>query len=644
MVSVALLAGGFAAPGYALVHPPVTIAGPANDIIEVDGSAMAPDGSGGVVYRQQGAEGIEHVFVIRFVDGQWSAPVQVDTADPYGASMPAIAAGDEGRLLVVWVQARNIGPTKATLYALMSASLQPGASGFGAAVMVDPSVGEPYDGDVSGVDPSLAMNPANGQAYVVYRVIDNDCGAYGNDPPDNLCSQGKLIEVRLARFNYLRWTLLGAVNRASQIAMRTPDSSNAPSIGIDVEGNGIVAWQEPDSGDVARIYVRRLFGTAKGNVLEASPETIEGRAVTSDAEAPVVAMSPYGEARVLYRISGAPGSAVPVAELYMNSISSELDLKAAQLSGPVRVAEQASGLGAPSAGVDREGDFRVTWTQGSTVQELGGTLDATGSPISIGATAAQLAPTTINPAGGGTTAWLASANGAPAVDVREDYAEGAFQLAQFGGTIPGAISGLSLGGSGRGDALIAWMVGSPGDSEIVGDFVQAPPSPFTVITPLGWVRGQDATISWEGAPDAVTGVTYTVYVDGKARIRGLTGLTAHLSPAGLGSGIHHVQVLAVDPSGQETMSNENVLKVDASPPTVTLRLADHGLSVTVTVRDHASGVDAKATRIFFGDGTHVNGRVTASHLYPRAGRYTVTAQVRDNAGNHTTVHLQISVR
>lgn len=643
-VAVSMLACAVTVPAYATVHPAATIGGPSPTILDVDGAAMAPDGSGGIVFREQGAGGIAHVFVMQFINGQWGSPMQVDTSDPYGASMPAIAAGDGGRLLVVWVQPRNVNTKGVTLYSLMSASLQPGTSSFGEAVTVDPDVGEPYIGDVSGVNPSLAMNPANGQAYVVYRVIVNDCDSTRGDPPSSLCAGGKLIQVRVARFDYLRWSLLGPVNRTLQIGMREPTISNAPSIGIDLNGNGVVAWQEPDSGDVARIWVRRLFGVVQGNVLEASPETIGGRPVTSDAEAPTVAMSPYGEARILYRMSGAPGSAVPVTQLYMNSISSELDLNASHLSAAVPLAGAAEdGIGVPSAGVDEQGDFRVTWTQGDAVRELGGTFETTGSPISIGSAEAQLAPTTINPAGGGTTAWLTAVGGLPAVQVREDYAQGAFQLAQFGGSIPGPISGLSLGGDGQGDALIAWMVGLPGHAEIISDFVQAPPAPFKVITPRGWVRGQDATISWEASPDAVAGVTYTVYVDGTARIKGLTGLSAQLNPTGLGDGVHHVQVLARDAAGQETMSNENDLKIDSDPPTVKLKLIDGRRGVSVTVSDHSSGVDAGATRISFGDGSHINDRTHATHIYGGAGTYTITAQVRDNVGNRATVHLRVSV-
>jgi hypothetical protein len=646
--SAALLCLLAPAGARAVIHPAAVLDGPANDIIDVDGTAMAPDGSGGIVYRKQVA-GVAHVFAIQFVNGHWGSPIQVDGANPYGASMPTIAAGNGGRLLVVWVQPRNVNSQGTTLYELVGASLQPGASTFGAAIIIDPSVGEPFSGDISAVDPSLAMNPSSGQAYVVYRVITDDCNNLVGDPPNSSCPPGgsadELIDVRVARFNYLTWTSLGAINRASQIPMRDPTAGNAPSIGIDLNGNAVVAWQEPDSGGVARIWVRRLFGTVLGNVLEASPETAGGRPITSDAEAPTVAVSPYGEARIAFRVDGAPGSAVPATQLFLNSISSALGLNAAKLGGAVAVAGATqSGLGAPSAAIDQKGDFRLAWTQGGSARELAGTTQTIGAQLGIGPAAAPQEMTSINPAGGGTGAWMASSAGLPAVAVREDYAQGAFQLAQLAGNVSGPIAGLSLAGSGQGDALLGWTQGAIGQAEVVGDFVQAPPAPFSVDAASGWVRGRSAAITWESSLDAQAGVTYVVYVDGKPRLKGLTGLAARLSSVSLGDGVHHLQVLATDASGQQTMSSERALKVDANPPTVSLSRVDHQRGVRVTVSDKASGVDAAATRISFGDGQHLDKHARGSHEYARAGLYTIRVTVRDKVGNHAIVHLRARVR
>ncbi|MCL2769086.1 MAG: PKD domain-containing protein, partial [Solirubrobacterales bacterium] len=104
------------------------------------------------------------------------------------------------------------------------------------------------------------------------------------------------------------------------------------------------------------------------------------------------------------------------------------------------------------------------------------------------------------------------------------------------------------------------------------------------------------------------------------------------------------QVLATDSAGGEMMSAGAELKVDADPPIVSLRQLDRDRGVRVTVRDRASGVDSAATRIAFGDGRRSRAHDVATHLYRRAGTYTITARVRDRAGNHATVQLRVRVR
>ncbi len=630
----------------AVIHPASVLDGPANNIIDVDGSSMAPDGSGGIVYRKE-LEGVVHVFTVQFQNGRWSAPIEVDGEDLYGASQPAIAAGEGGRLLVVWVQPRNVSPQNVTEYELMSASLQPGAGAFGQAIAVDPNVGEPRIGDASAVDPRLAMAP-DGTAYVVYRVAADDCGLGDEGNPEEAkCRPGtadKVIYIRVARFNYLTWSSLGVINRSPQLAMRNPTPENAPAIGIALNGNGVVAWQEPDAGGIARIWVRRLFGMVQGNVLQASPSTLEGRPVTSDADAPTVAVGPYGEARIAFRILGGPSSAVQGTQLFLNSILSEIAPHGAQLLGATPVAGAAQGtLGSPSEAIDPKGNFRMSWTGAGAVRELEGNTRTVDPPLAIGSATGQ-APTTINPAGGGTTAWVGSPGEPTVVQVREDYAQDAFQTALLAGNVPGPVEGLSLAGDGQGDALLGFTQGPPGRSEVLGSFVQAPPAPFVVSPPNGWVRARDADITWESAFDAVQGVTYTVYVDGKAQLKGLTGLHARLGSNGLGDGVHRVQVLASDASAQQTMSPETILKVDVNPPIVKIKLIDGRSGVRITAVDRASGVDAHATNISFGDGHSLKGHAKASHIYRQAGTYWITTQARDKVGNRSTVHIRVRVQ
>jgi len=149
-----------AASAQATINGAVTIDGPSNDVQGVDGVAMAQDGTGGLVYRKR-LDGHTHVFVSRFVNRQWQPPQQVDVGKRFDSSFPAIGAGDNGRLVVVWVQQYGAG-VQDRLY---SASLDPGTARFQSPIAIDLDVREGFD-----VSPSIAMAPG-GAAYLAYRVV-----------------------------------------------------------------------------------------------------------------------------------------------------------------------------------------------------------------------------------------------------------------------------------------------------------------------------------------------------------------------------------------------------------------------------------------------------------------------------------------
>ncbi len=99
---------------------------------------MAEDGSGGVAYLKR-VGGVAHVFVARYLHGQWLAPIQADAGQPYIASWPRIAAADGGELVVVWATpfATEGGHP---VQELLGATLDAGASAFGPSMMVDADI------------------------------------------------------------------------------------------------------------------------------------------------------------------------------------------------------------------------------------------------------------------------------------------------------------------------------------------------------------------------------------------------------------------------------------------------------------------------------------------------------------------------
>ncbi len=634
-----------ASSARAELAPAVVLDDPSPTILDVDGAAMAPDGSGGVLYRVL-VGGQPHLFVARFLNGLWQPPVQVDGGQPFAASFPAIAAGNGGRLLVVWAEPWAT-IDQVTHYELMSAEIDPGASQFGPAIQVDPK----DIGDGTAAYPSLAMAP-NGQAYVAYRAVTNSLVGSTIVPPR---PGDELIDVRVARYNGqgLDWTSLGNINDHPQLTMRHPSQSNAPVIGVSLAGNAVVAWQEPDASGVARILARRLFGNRVGTaVLDVSATSAEGQPVDAEADAPAIAVGTFGEAKIAYRLAGGAGSPYGGPRILLNTLPSEVDPNGAKLQG-VQVLAAGSTLGPPSIAVDKRGEFRAAYDSASSAQLVSGSgFEPSSSPFFFGGVGSPQEPaaatttqvlTSINPAGGGVTVWPAAGTaGLPVVQAREDFADGGMQTALLSAPLSGPVGPPVLGGSGNGDALIAFVQGPPDQQQVMAAVAKAPPGQFIATAPVGWVSASAAKVSWEAPPEAFGNTTYTILVDGRERAHGLTGLATRLNSRGLGDGVHRVQVLAIDSLQQQTMTPRVTLKVDANPPEATVRRLP-GRRIVVRVSDRGSGALAKTTTVSFGDGVRSTHRLTARHSYASPGTYTVIVRSRDKVGHSLDVSLRVRV-
>ncbi|HXB65691.1 MAG TPA: hypothetical protein VNV42_12550 [Solirubrobacteraceae bacterium] len=632
----AALAGAWwmCAPADAVILPPQTIDGPSAAIGEFGGAAVSADGSGGLVYTKQ-AEGATHVFAAQFFDNRWLPPVRVDWQSPYSAIDPRIGAADGGELIAVWVT--QIATVERRVQdALMASTLAVGASAFGPPYVVDPDVGEG-----AGVSPSLAVS-SNGLALVAYRAVTHN---FTTSPVvvaiPRLRPGDVLADIRVARYHGARWSVLAPINRDLQLSMRPPSETNGPQVGIGRSGEAVVAWQEPEANGIARVWARRIFGGTLGLVLPASPVTYNGAAITEDATAFGLSVSPFGEAEVVSTVAGG----LPAAPLlFANTLPGSTAPSGAQFLGAVRVGPAAGEVGAPSVAVDDLGEYRIAYAAAGTARIVAGAEKGGAKPeVPLGPDAAASgagAVTALNPNGGGTSAWPASGSG---VGLREDFPDGAAQAAQVSGAQGGSVSELAIGGSETGEALLGFREGQPGAYEIVGERVSVSPPQFDLKLPKTWVRPSAALIEWTNAEDATGGVTYSLAIDGQVVRRGIAGSSVLPDRRLLGSGVHEVQVIATDASGQQTLSNEAELKIAATPPVAHLSHA-RGRAVIVRVVDHQAGAVARDTKIAFGDGTWVNGRLTARHTYLRPGRYTIVVHMRDTVGNEGTAHLRVSVR
>jgi PKD domain-containing protein len=262
-------------------------------------------------------------------------------------------------------------------------------------------------------------------------------------------------------------------------------------------------------------------------------------------------------------------------------------------------------------------------------------LDSGGSSIA-GDPQVDLAET-----GAAVAAWRELRGSAGLISVQERRSDGVVEPATLSAPRGGAVGSLRLGGSGLGDAIVAWTQGSGANAQVAAAVVDAPPDPFFVQTPEGWRSQGKVTIHWAAAVNAIGSLTYSVSVDDEPTGKPTKRLFARLHSGRIGDGRHRIQVFAIDEAGQETGSRNAVLLVDRKPPEV--RLKQRGRHLVVTISDGArretSGLKGGA-RVSFGDGER--GR-SVRHTYSRPGSYRVTVTARDRAGNRTSFERKVRI-
>ncbi len=630
------------------VHP---IEGPSAEVVEAADAAMAEDGSGGVVYLKQ-AGGRSHVFVSRFDGSAWSAPLRVDAGQEFDSSWPRIAAANRGRILVTWVQEFGVGTDR-----MFSATLDPGAAAFQAPVPVDFNVGE-----ATSTSPDLTMS-AGGQAYLAYLVVTDTSPA---NPPGYVGAA-----VRIARYNNRLWSPFGGpVNRNPAAPLRLPTATSGPQIGIDANGNGVVAWQEPDEEFVDRIWARRLFGTGAGIPLPVSPSSWEGAPVRGPADAFALDVSGFGQAAVALRQQPGQSGKLTAPRVFVNEMPDAFAAGAAAFKGARLVdGGNVGGLGAPSIGVEPNGAYVAGFGSGSSSLLGSGDLETVKPPTRLdqggssvpGDPLVDLAET-----GAAIAAWREQRGSTGVVAVQERRSDGVIEPATLSAPRGGPIGALRMGGSGLGDAIVAWTQGTGGNAQVAAAVIDAPPDPFFVQTPDGWRRQGKIAIHWAAAINAIGRLTYSVSIDDEPVGKPTKRLFARLRSKQVGDGRHRIQVFAIDEAGQETGSRNAVLLIDRRPPRVTLRRRGNRLVVVVSdgARRETSGVKGSALRVAFGDG---GGRAkgggsattisaaprkgkrkpaakTVRHAYERPGTYTVRVSARDRAGNTASLEREVQVR
>jgi hypothetical protein len=637
-LATAALALVFACAAQAEISAVAPIDGPTAEIVDFGGAAMAADGTGGIVYRKR-LEGRIHIFAAQYVDGKWNAPERVDTGEQFDSSFPAIAAGVGGRLVVVWANHYS-----STTDGLFSATIDPGSAGFQPPVPVDLDIGQ-----ATGTYPTVAMNLA-GQALVVYRVVTAVSGpSTPNIPPGYV-----LADVRMARFDGQNWSSFGVpLERNPAQPVLQPTAANSPKVAIDLTGQGLMAWQEPDDSFVNRVYARRIFGMVSGNLLQVSPSTFAGHPLNGPADELSLDVAGFGQGAVAWRQQPAPGSGFSHARVFEAEIPTSFDPHgsvfgaAKAVEGPAGGDGPSASLGQLSMAVDGKGGFDVGYGAGVQSFDVGGSSIAVGKPVRLDSGSEVAGDPVLTRADDGAlaAAWKVQSHGSGAVAVLERRADGTPNRSLVAAPHGGAVHQLAVGGSHRGDAIFGFLQGDGPNAQIAAVVVRAPPGEFVTSAPSGWVRAPRVPLQWEVPLAGAGHISYAILLDDQEVAEEVSGDEYTLTRSQLSDGVHTVQVEATDSLGQVVDSVPATVKVDRKAPGVRVRVRGRGVTVRLVdgARGQCSGVRASSVKVRFGDGGSGHGHNVLRHSYARGGSYTVVVSASDNVGNKRTVRKLVGV-
>jgi len=631
---VALLAAATAALLLALAAHPARaglfggdpVVGPTPALHSLQGLDLAPDGSGAIAYLMDDG-GVQHVFVNRFVNGVWSGPERLDADLGSAASQVAIAAGDGGRVVVVFANGGNI-------YAATRAAA---ASGWGRQTL--------WSGGGAS-DPAVDLS-VNGKGYAAFAAP----GAGGHD-----------VRGAFAR-DAGPWAVIGAPLDAN--AGNDAGTGTArPRVAVSADGVAIVVW-----GEAGHVFARRLQGTSPSVVAADALDGLVLEGVQAGAaDLPVVSTqdddSFTGVAlRAAFDMGGGVARMRAVFRRLRGSrFETPYSVDAAPLvSGQDSSAPHVATVGT-GQGLVVAGDLTTNVT--NALQLL---FDVEPSPplLQPDSLVPNTAPGFAVPAAATARkmliAWqVTPAGGVPEVHARyrdggDFEAEQVVSRADLGPTA--AVDGLLAAGDDAGDIAVAYMQDVPGQGRAIAiATVDQPPGRFAVKRVEGFVRTDRPTLSWTTSRET-WGRYFRVLVDGVEV--GVTGRRSFRPPAPLAQGAHSWQVVALDHRGQQYAAKPSSVKIDSVPAFVRARLSGPRkalatLRLAVQASDTPTGTARKAAGVVtsgvgqilvsWGDRTPAQLiRRGAQHAYARPGRYTLRVLVADRAGNRSTFRLPLKI-
>ncbi|HEX5146312.1 MAG TPA: hypothetical protein VFV85_04760, partial [Conexibacter sp.] len=570
--------------------------------------------------------GVSHVFVKRLVNGAWGAPERLDADLGSPATQAAVAVGDGGRVLVLFVNGGNVyADTRASSGA--GWSRQTLWSGSGAS------------------DPSVDLS-VNGKGYATFTAP----GAGGHDVRGAYEHDGG------------PWSTIGApldANAADDAGAGDDRSRVAAS----ADGIGIAVW-----GEGGHVFARRLQGTRPSVVAvdALAGLTLEG-VQAAGADLPVVSTQDDDSfTGVALRATFDLGNGV----LRSRAVFRRLRGSVFETPYAADATPFASGQGSIDPRITTVGTGQGLVTSGNDATNATNALQllfdvepSTVLPIDtlVANTAAGYAVPAAATARKMLIAWqVTPPGGAPEIHARyrdggDFQAEQAISRGDLGPT--DAASGLYAAGDDAGDIAVAYVQDVPGQGPAIAvAAVDQPPGRFAAARTSGFQRSDRPVLTWTTSRET-WGRYFRVSIDGVQA--GITGRRSLRPAAPLAQGAHTWQVVALDRRGQQYSARPVALKIDSVPAFVRARLsgmraAGSALRLAVQASDTPTGTARKAQGVptsgvakivvDWGDRTARQSiRSGSQHAYARAGRYALRIVVTDRAGNRTTLRQVLRI-
>lgn len=606
-ILLALTAAALAAPAAALAEffPGDPVDGPSADIVSVSDVELARDGTGAIAYLKRDG-GVDHVYVARMLNGSWQAPERIDGTLTGPSSNVALAASDQGRLIVAF---ENGG-------AVHTVTRAAGASSYVGPTLLSQGATAPA-ADIS----------INGAAYVSFTLSG---------------------DVRVARFE--RDGSTGAVvDQPLDVdpARSAGGGDSRSRIAVSAEGSGVVIWGEEAADGRTHVYARRVFGP----FLSKAPQdltlnTFEGRAGGSaglpDIEQEDDSSYAWAVFRQTFDDGGVQRPRVIARRLVGSAFEAPSAVDAAAFGGEGATAPRidmtgrgvgvATSSGAQSGTVFADFLFNDLFDPPQRLDTGGSAVAPMPAPAvsenNDAVVAWRQAATAADPAAAHARRWELTTESATVPAVGPDVVVSRPELGPVA-----ADGGFAAAADRGGDVAMAFVQGAGADRRLVAAVWDRPPGSFLGYTSTAYRPLRYPDLVWQPSFELWGPLTYRVEIDGKPA--GETDQTKITSMIPVADGLHTWRVVATDRRGQTAVTKTRNLRVDATGPRLSVGVRRSGRTVRLSARARDVRTGLSRIRVSWGDGVSSRiGRV-GIHSY-RRGTWTLRVIAIDRAGARTT--------